>query len=154
MGSLVSAPLPVRPEGLLFIHRLKAGKTYRGFVLSHEPFGARVHYVDSRSRLCLGADCCLFCERGVPGRWKGYLAVLGLGLHARVEVLEITQDLASQILSLNPDRASIRGWEIEVKRGGSDNSRLLLINLSKKAVPEKLPSQPDIVPTLTAFFLQ
>lgn len=154
MSALVSAPLPVKPDGLLFINRLKAGKSLRGFILCDEPFGVNVHYVDERSRLCLGRDSCLFCERGLTRRWKGYLSVIGFGLHARPEILEITQDLCSQILSLNPDKANMRGWEIEVKRGGSDNSRLLLLNLYKKSFHEKLPAMPDMVPSLTAFFLQ
>jgi len=154
MSELVSAPIPVKPEGLLFIHRLKATKSYRGWVLCDKPFGVNVHYVDERSRLCLGRDSCLFCERDVPSRWKGYLSVVGLALKARPEILEITQDLAAQILSVNPDEHPMRGWEIEVKRGGSDNSRLLLVNLSKKMPRGELPQEPNMVPSLTAFFLQ
>lgn len=154
MNSLVSAPIPVRPEGLLFIHRLKAGKSYRGFVLCDEPFGVNVHYVDQRSRLCLGADSCLFHERGIPMRWKGYLSVVGLGLHSRPEILECTADLVSQILTVNPHKNSLRGWELEVRRGGSDNSRLQLLKLEVKSPNPNLPKTPDLVPSLTAFFLQ
>jgi len=154
LHTLTSAPPPVRPEGLLFIHRLKANKGFRGVILSHDPFGAYVHFVDERSRLCLGHDSCLFCERGIARRWKGYLAVCGLSIQTRPEILEVTQDLVSQIAAKNPDKKSLRGWEIHVKRGGSDNSRLLLEFLIERQPSLLLIPMPNMVPSLAAFFLQ
>jgi len=154
MRELVSCPPPAKPEGLLYINRLKAGKSVRGVIISPEPFGVSTHYVDERSRLCLDNGACNYCEHGLGKRWKGYLTFVGYGLHARPELLEVTPDLVSQISAINPHKESMRGWEFAVKRGGSDNSRLHLEALIPKTPNPNLPANPDVVPTIVAFFLQ
>jgi len=119
-------PLPAEHVRLLKVLRVRANREWSGIVLSEQITGRTTHWIDGRTRKCIGPDLgCQHCSRQAPRKWRGYVHVM-LNSAIGSAILELTPDLARSILQAWPSRDSLRGIQIQIRRGASNNSRIVL----------------------------
>lgn len=146
-------PVPGAGSKVRHVIRLRGGQRAHLVVLSRKIQAYLVHWVDGRTRLCLGKDSCLFCERKSPLKWRGYLAVQPYGPGVAQQILELTPDLARQIEGAHPSKPDFRGLILTIRRGGSHNSRIWLeASQDYTGTAEVLPEPVDIKPTMEHLF--
>lgn len=116
-------------------------------ILSHDPLGARIHWIGSRSMPCIG-DTCRLCHDGNPRRWYGWLAVQTTST-GRTFILEYTSAAAFQVNEYFNEHRTLRGAQIELwRKPQRANGRLCLFirpGITDRTTIPKGPSRKTIL---------
>lgn len=126
----------------------KPGQTLRLVCLSDVVTGVWTHFVDKRTRPCLGRKNGCLCSRMDLGRrWKGYVAALEPE-RSRVVLAELTIGAYTHAFDLlRSVKETLRGRPIRLWRAtGKENARVSVIFEEPRleAMEHSLPPAPDV----------
>lgn len=127
----------------MFILRLKANQTCSFTIYSRGWFKIRVHWNGKKSEPHFKQEhLCPGCLGHKPLRWKAYLHCFWheQGQEVFVEFTPHSHvSLETQLLG----GASLRGNRFQMKRGKTDNAKLIVTMLTADPSPERLPPEKD-----------
>jgi len=145
MGRIVGPQPPGGDSRWVELIRLKALRVAKLITTDRYITGRMVHWHEGRTRLCgEGTGGCPEILHKSPRKWRGYMAVIA-GPGSAQSILELTPELANQIEGAWPVREDFRGLVLELRRGGSHNSRIYLEQTSEwRGNLDLLPKALDV----------
>lgn len=144
MPEWTNRPPATARSSALEIVRTPPARPLIATILSDDIIGTATHFTNHRTTPCGRPDACEFCDRGLPWRWHGYLAVL-LPERPRPCLLELTAQAAESVASARAQYGTLRGARIKLTRAGKrPNGRVQVALAPPPDDPDPLPPEPDV----------
>jgi hypothetical protein len=143
---------PTKGPIVPFIRRVDSNGVVKGILLCEDVFAIYTHWVGAleatlpcRSTRATTGEVlddtdCTWCQKAVGERWRGFLHFWN-SQKEKEEFLEVTQLAWQGAKGLNPGIPSLRGYNVEARRGNGNKSRLTV----RVWWPE-IPHDPDRLP--------
>jgi len=113
-------------------------------ILSDDLVGTPTHFTNNRTTPCSKPDQCEFCDRGLPWRWHGYLAVR-VADRPRPCLIELTAQAAESVAAARAEFGTLRGARIKLTRAGKRANGRVQVALAPPADDaDSLPPEPDV----------
>jgi hypothetical protein len=144
----VPEPFTEPRQNSIKICKVRPKETVRGLVLSDQVIGCKTHWMNGRTKPCIGIEKgCEGCLLGMPWRWKGWLAVYLPNLKTPW-LLEVSQNAYDNNLELAATEG-LRGRDFKASRPGDHvNSKLYIELLPSLTKPENVPPAFDVMAVL------
>lgn len=108
---------PTDEEKAFRILRVEAASKLAVTITCREFRGVWSHWTGKSNVVCVSADTCKSCARGVTRRWNGYVSVQSEATGARA-LLHFTPPVAEYLLAFSQHTPFLLGLQIVVSRSG------------------------------------
>lgn len=112
---------PTDEDKAFRILRVEAASKLRVTITCREFRGVWSHWTGKSNVVCLAAENCKHCARGVNRRWNGYCSVQSEETAARA-ILHFTPPVAEYLLSFSQHTPFLLGLQIVLSRSGTQKN--------------------------------
>lgn len=135
----------------LDVIRVPATSTIRGIITSPGFVGTWTHFLDQRTRPCVG-DPCNVCNQGIARRWYAWIGLTNPATHQHA-ILQLTPPAAKRLQLHLEQHPTLRGVTIEAHRPSGTPTGRISVRLKNQVYREAdLPDEPDIIANLATIW--
>lgn len=116
----------------------------RAIILSESVVGVYTHYIDGRTRPCMGTvRTCGGCAAGMSRRWKGYLGCI-VPVNGKRVLVEVTTEAVRGCPMLLTSKVNLRGSTIELRRTAEAKNSPVRATIGSGRAGHELPETFDV----------